>query len=85
VVNNGDLVTKEAVETRAMMTTGCMGNADSETTMTMTHDDAPIEYMRGQRVGNEDYLFVAENHSPGNLMLLRCCLEGIAFTIGSRG
>jgi len=83
VVNNGDLVTKEVVETRVMMTTGCTGNADSET-MT-THDDAPIEYTRGQRVGNEDYLFAAENHSPGNLMLLRCCLEGIAFTIGSRG
>jgi len=75
---------KEVVETQAMMTTGCTGNADSETTTT-THDNAPIEYTRGQWVGNEDYLFAAENHLPGNLMLLRCCLEGIAFTIGSRG
>jgi len=83
MVNNGDLVTKEVVETWAMMTTGYMGNSDSETTM--THDDAPIEYMRGQWVGNEDYLFAAENHLAGNLMLLRCCLEGIAFTIGSGG
>jgi len=83
VVNNGDLVTKEAVEMWVMMMTGCTGNTDSE--MMMTHDNAPIEYMRGQWVGNEDYLFVAENHSPGNLMLLRCCLEGIAFTIGSGG
>ena len=35
--NNGDLVTKEAVEVRAMVMTGCTGNADSETTA--THND----------------------------------------------
>ena len=42
-----------------------------------THEDTPVEYMGGQLVGNDDYLLVAINHSPGDLMLLRCCLEGI--------
>ena len=73
-MDNSDLVMKETVEVWAMVMTGCMGNADSETTT--TYDDAPIEYMGGQWVGNEDYLLAAVNHSPDNLMLLRCCLEG---------
>ena len=47
------------------------------TTTTMTHNNAPMEYMGGQRVVYDDYLLTAVNHLPGTLMLLRCYLEGI--------
>ena len=56
---------------------GSASNVMKTTSMTMHDHNALMEYMGGQRVGNDDYLLMALNHSPENLMLLRCYLEGI--------